>query len=238
MVDICPIDPVGKRKKNPPEIVVRTPHLDKEFKMALGVQGAHVFCNGHSNFGLGPNFTPGGTSTVDDYTNLSGRGITAIILKSTDPADGPAGNPMKLLDHGGPAFALRAGDVVESTTNYMVPVLDVEKFSGKPVGAVLQKHTDPDGTPDHYIREVKWKNWITIVKSSGDVPALRYGSCFMAGCNTGRAFSESLNHGVLLYTKDESQMPLGKNSASIPGDLKPPPQAMTLCRGWMPSMSG
>jgi hypothetical protein len=152
---------------------------------------------------------------VDDYMNLSGRGMTAIIVKSDDPTEP---NPMALLDHGGPNFALRPADIPNQATNYAVPVSGVPKFTGPSVGAVLTKKVHADGTPYHYERQGKHNNWITIVNSSGDVPALRYASCFMASCNTGRHFTETLNHGVLLFSIDETYSVLGGTKGRLPSD--------------------
>ncbi len=171
MFDITPSEEGDKDLKRP-EIRVRLPNLDKEMKMALSLEGAHVYYDGHSNFGLGPNFNVGSTATVDDYMNLSGRGITAITLKSTDPEDAPfGGNAMKNPAHGGPDFALRPADIPGQATNYLVPFLpNVTKFTGPAVGAVLTRQDHADGTPYHYERQ---GTFITIVNSSGDVPALR-----------------------------------------------------------------
>jgi hypothetical protein len=216
MVDITPLkegDIISKR----PLIKIRAPQLDKEMKMALSLEGAHVYYNGHSNFGLGPNFHVGGTTTVDDYMNLSGGGVTAIILKSDDPADP---NPMAVTDHGGPDFALRPADIPAQVTNYTVPVSGVPKFTGPAVGVVLQKQTHADGTPYHYQRQGVHNNWITVVNSSGDVPTLRYASCFMASCNTGRHFPETLNHGVLLFSIDETYGVLGGLDGRLDADPK------------------
>lgn len=222
----------GDIDKRRPKITVRSPHLDKELKMALSLEGAHVYCNGHSNFGLGPNFIPNDTSTTTlyDYCNLSGGplgGVTGIILKSDDPRDADfGGNPMLNPDHGGEDFALRPQDIVPQVTNYKVPVPNVLKFNGTQVnGAVLAVGSiltpQPplaDGTIYHYEQNGEHQNYVTVVKSSGDKPILRYKSCFMAGCNTGRAFSQTLNHGVLIYTMDESYAVTGGADAQIDND--------------------
>ena len=219
MVDVTPSD-TGNTNDEKPVITVRAPNLDKEMKMALSLEGAHVFYNGHSNFGIGPNFNVGDTTTVDDYMNLSGRGMTAITLKSTDPADEPyEWNAMKNPDHGGPDFALRPADIVDQVTNYSVPVPGVAKFTGPPVGAILTKQIHADGTPYHYERQSDYNNWITIVNSTGDTPVLRYNSCFMASCNTGRHFSETLTHGVLLFSIDETMGVIGGKFGKLQNDL-------------------
>jgi hypothetical protein len=56
------------------------------------------------------------------------------------------------------------------------------------------------------------------MNSSGDLPILRYKSCFMASCNTGRTFSESFTHGTFLYSMDDTNGLIGKNG-KIEGDL-------------------
>lgn len=222
----------GNLVDNRPKITVRVPHLDKELKMALSLEGAHIYCNGHSNFGLGPNFTPNGTgtTTIDEYCNLTGGplgGVTGIILKTDDPADAVfSGNPMKNPDHGGPDFALRPQDIVQQVTNYTVPVPGVLKFKGKQVnGDLLGEGSSitpqpplSDGTIYHYKQDGEYHNYVTVVKSSGDKPVLRYRSCFMAGCNTGRTFSQTLNHGVLIFTMSESYGVTGGGDAQIEND--------------------
>ena len=218
--------------KDKPQISIREIHLDKEMKMALSLEGAHVICSGHSNYGLGPNFTPNNTSTetIDDYCNLTGGplgGVTAIILKSTDPADALFdGNPMKSPYHGGSEFAIRPQDIVQSITNYNVTLPDVLKFTGKKVngvtlavGTVLTPQAAlSDGTIYHYKQDGNHQNYVTVVKSSGDVPALRYSSCFMALCNSGRAYSQSLTHGVLFYSRSECYGVVGGKDKKIPND--------------------
>ena len=228
MVDITPSS-VGDLERNRPRILVRAPNLDKEMKMALSLAGAHVFYDGHSNFGLGPNFNVGSTKTVDDYMNLSGRGMTAITIRSEDPGEQEwGGNAMKNPDHGGADFALMPTDLVGQITNYAIPFIPtVSKFIGPAVGATLTKQFHADGTPYHYQRQdsitiddqtISFPNWITIVKSSGDVPVLRYSSCFMASCDTGRHFTETLNHGVLLFSMDVTYGVLGGKVPRLPED--------------------
>jgi hypothetical protein len=234
-VDIFDLKPAtigGLDPKRRPRIKIREPLLDKEMKMALSLEGSHVVCTGHSNFGLGPNFTPIGTSTqsIDDYCNLTGGpmgGVTAIILRTNDPVDAPfGGNPMRNPDHGGADFAIREQDIVQQITNYRVPVPNVLKFTGKTVtgdelvvgSTVTLQPPLPDGLKFHYMQDAKHSNHVTVVKSSGDKPALCYNSCFMSVCNSGRAYSQTLEHGVLFYTRAESYAVVGAKGAQIPND--------------------
>jgi hypothetical protein len=228
------IKTVGNKSKDKPEISIREIHLDKEMKMALSLLGAHVICSGHSNYGLGPNFTPNNTSTktIDDYCNLTGGpaelgGITAIILKTNDPVDALFdGNPMKSPYHGGSEFAIRPEDIVQTVNNYKVTLPDVLKFNGKKingdtlaVGTVLTPQASlADGTIYHYKQDDDHQHYVTVVKSTGDVPVLRYNSCFMALCNSGRAYSQSLTHGVLFYTRSECYGVIGGKTGKIAKD--------------------
>ena len=83
----------------------------------------------------------------------------------------------------------------------------------------MTKKVHADGTPYHYERQGQHNNWITIVNSSGDLPVLRYASCFMASCNTGRHFPETLNHGVLLFSIDETYGVVGGKDGKLDDDL-------------------
>ncbi len=212
LVDQSPPKFTGEEMQGKPEVRVRKANLDKEMKMAMSLEGAHVYYGGHSNFGLGPNFNEGAINNVDDYMNLSGGGITAICVKAVNPE-----NPNFILNAGnaGPGFALRPGDVHGDVDNY--PILDLLKFDGPGDGDLLTRKTHADGTPFHYTRDGLW---LTVVNSSGDVPALRYASCFMASCNSGRNFGETLkDQGVLIYTRDKACSWLGGANAELPGDL-------------------
>jgi hypothetical protein len=216
-----------------PLVQVRAPELDKEMKMAMSLPGAHLYYNGHSNFGLGPNFTRRGTTTVDDYMNLSGRGITAIVLKSEDTSIS-----MLSLDHGGPNFALRPADVVNEVTNSpLVPVSGLAKFTPPlAFGQTLAKQTHADGTPYHYDRDSRdGHEWLTVVNSTGDKPVLRYASCFMASCDTGRHFPETLDHGVLLFTMGESAGILGGEDGQLDNDLYTVSAAGSDAYSWITS---
>jgi hypothetical protein len=214
MVDVAQsnADPIGSLK-NRPRIRVRTPHEDKEMKMALSLEGAHVFYNGHSNFGLGPNFIQGSTSTVEDYMNISGRGMASISVKTDDPkmVAGYNGNPMKASDHGGALFVMRAEDVRGDVMNYPVPIIALPRFKGNYVDPITKK-THTDGTLYHYTQNYtpEVTEWVTIVNSSNDIPILRYDSLFLASCNSGKHFSESFPHGTLLYSMDETVGIIGK----------------------------
>jgi hypothetical protein len=115
----------------------------------------------------------------------------------------------------GPGFALRPGDVHGDVNNY--PIFGLLKFDGPGDGVQLKKQTHADGTPFHYTRDGEW---LTVVNSSGDVPVLRYASCFMASCNSGRNFGQTLkDQGVLIYTRGKASPWIGKDEAQIPGDL-------------------
>lgn len=123
-------------------------------------------------------------------------------------------------DHGGINFALRPTDIPSPVTNYTVPIPSVPKFSGPAIGAVLTKKEHANGITYHYQRgEEPLPELITIVNSSGDVPTLRYASCFMASCNSGRNFSETLNHGVLLYSMDVTYAIIGGKEGKLGNDL-------------------
>ena len=84
----------------------------------------------------------------------------------------------------------------------------------------MTKQTHADGTPYHYDRDsADGHEWLTIVNSTGDKPVLRYASCFMASCETGRHFPETLNHGVLLFTMGQSAGILGGEDGQLADDL-------------------
>ena len=211
--------------------VARSLDSDKQMKMALGVDGAHVIYSGHSNFGLGPNFMFNGTHTVDDYMNVSNYGVAGIILRAEELSS--VINPMQEVEHGGPAFAVRAADIRGTVPNDWVdltragystnfhhrrfPLDDVSSFPRIPAaGDVPAYHFTEEATipakdlggstiPAHQRKE-----WVTIVGSAGDAPALRYGSLFMGSCNSGRHFGLTFSRKPFFYTTVESAMSIDK----------------------------
>ena len=201
--DVMPeLNPNEARDGNS-QVIVRQTNLDKEMKMALSLEGTHVIFSGHSNFGLGPNFNPQGTTTVDDYTNLSSHGVAGIILKSNDP-DEP--EPFKPLEHGGPNFALRPADVLGNTTNPWVELANGYKVRRYPSASLTFTKKDANGgiPAHHFVQQGQHTNWVTIVTSTGDKPTLRYASCFMNSCNSGRHFGQTLNKKAYFYTSNET----------------------------------
>lgn len=237
MVDITPFV-FGDLKLKRPEIRVRAPNLDKEMKMALSLEGAHVFYNGHSNYGLGPNFKQDPT-TLDDYMNITGRGKTRINYEEL------------ITFHGDRSVTLRAGDIVTgSISNTVVPATGTQMKFGD--DAILLRNTTPPGHEYHclmqqndshpvfsaqpddpaytpwagyfaahgfWMKKAPGTNYGIIVNTTGDLPQLRYASCFMASCNTGKHFSESLTHGVLLFSMDETYGVLGGADGQLDDDL-------------------
>jgi hypothetical protein len=210
VIDLVPYT-AGSSIIDKPLVTARAPSLDKDMKMALSLEGAHIFYDGHSNFGLGPNFKSDPTS-LDDYMNISGRDVTTIDYEEL------------IGNHGDPNVTLRASDYVTEATNSMVAYVGQLKFSGPPNGSVLTKKDGMPipGHPYHFTRpsshDPSVTNYEVIVNSGGDLPILRYKSCFMASCNTGRHFYESLNQGTLIFSMAETLGTIGPEG-SIENDL-------------------
>lgn len=191
---------------------------DKEMKLALGVDGAHVIYSGHSNFGLGPNFKYNATRTVDDYMNLSNGGGAAIAIRSQRAdGQGPVTNPMQTDEHGGPAFALRPGDTKGTVDNPWIDLTTGYHARRFPISAASIPQIPASGNiPAYHFTEESEvpadlenpaytkREWIAIVGSSGDVPVLRYGSLFMASCSSGRHFGQILSRKPFFYTRELS----------------------------------
>ena len=210
MFDLVPYT-VGNLLIDKPLIRVHKPNLDKEMKMALSLDGCHIFYDGHSNYGLGPNFKQD-PENLDDYMNISGRGITAIDFTRL------------IGEHCDSNVKLRNQDYVSTAKNSPVKGVGILKFNGPPNGAMLtlKSGNEVPGHPYNFSRpnerDSKITDYLTIVNSQGDLPVLRYKSCFMASCETGRSFYESLSHGKLLYTMGTTEGTIGA-VGSIDGDL-------------------
>jgi hypothetical protein len=191
---------------------IRGVALDKELKMAMGVSGAHVIYSGHANYGLGPNFTPmdTGAKTVEDYMNVSSHGLAAINMRAVPKDENPDNpdpedieNTFKDIEHGGPNFALRANDVPNNAENKQVPLVGVKRWPSFP-NALVKKLV---GTHPYHHKSVGNTdvNWYTVVNSTGDKPPLKYASCFMNACSSGRHFGIDLRvQGKVLFYSTNS----------------------------------
>ena len=255
-VDI--VDLIATPELNPlltPQISIRLPHKDKEMKMALSLEGCHVFYDGHSNYGIGPNFVQNPVS-IDDYMNIAGRGLCRINYEELVTEHGDSSmEQLRAVDYA-------PGNVVNSDVEIChIPKFgpeDIELLDTTPPGhkyhsLLQQDKSHPDfGAPAGGWANVKygtyWQavfsqrgfwlkpsagiNYGVITQSSGDLPEMRYASCFMASCNTGRNFGESLTHNTLLYSRSETVGLIGKSiyddkthmwiAQQVPGDLYTP----------------
>jgi hypothetical protein len=174
---------------------------DKEMKVALALDGAHVVFSGHSNYGLGPNFMKVGVKTVDDFMNVSNFGIAGIVLKEKFGDVGFV-NPMRDPEHGGSEFAIRESDIKDTVENKWVTFsgFNQRRFPGD--ASSFTRKTGDGGAADYHF--VTATEWATVVGSSGDIPTLKYASLFMNSCNSGRHFGVTFNRKPYIYTKSDS----------------------------------
>lgn len=199
-VDVLSANSPGEADEE--EWSARLVSTDKEMKIALALEGAHLVFAGHSNFGLGPNFMKDGTQTVDDFMNVSNFGIAGIALRER-LGDLGYSNPMKQPDHGGALFEVRDSDIMGTVQNQWVEISGGFRERRFPVDAAsITRKPEEEEFPDYHF--VEGTAWATIVGSTGDIPTLRYGSLFMDSCNSGRHFGLSFNRKPFMYTLGES----------------------------------
>ncbi len=167
---------------------------EKLLKVALSTQDAHVMFTGHSNFGLGPAFGNAGYTKLTDFMNVGGQGRASIDVDYFHQ------------EQGHPLLQVGNNDYIQSPKNYNVPYVPAdcrERFPNSAGVGIGQTFTltqiAPPLHPSRYYKLGDHDR--VIVTSSGDIPTLRYESFFFAGCNSGRDFIESFQHGAFFYTR-------------------------------------
>ena len=163
-------------------------------KEALSTPGAYVLFNGHSNTGTGPAFSL-------DVGGLSG------LMHVANPTSAVS---LDLMTDEGYNFALRGyvpgdpqNEILESGTNYSVPILGIPRFPSSPPQNVFEV-IGFGSAAYHYWSDIKDQMgdqpdlmpFTLVHTSSADLPPLRYTWFFFDGCNSGRDYIEVFQHGL------------------------------------------
>jgi len=108
-----------------------------------------------------------------------------------------------ILEHGGPNFQVRERDISGAVNNQLVTIpvgYQTKRFPS--IANSFTKKPAANGNPAYHFKQ--GNNYITILNSTGDTPTLKYSSCFMNSCNSGRHFGLNLNKKVFFYTTNEA----------------------------------
>ena len=171
-------------------------------KDALATDGAYVTFNGHANMGAGPAFT------------LDVGGLSGFMHVSNPNPLKPAAVSAAVLQEEHYSFMFRPyvpgdpdNEILESGTNYIVPIVDKPRFPDIPPGTTLNIQgngsnayhfeadirTEPEDLP-------QVRKFALVKGSSSDLPVLRYKWFFFDACNSGRDYIEVFEHGSFFYT--------------------------------------
>ena len=205
------------------EIVTTKEKLTDALKRA----GQKVVFDGHSNFGLGPNFSGKVThKTIADFTHFGvgktsipksfrGDGTETDVIPYTN-GDGTTlpTNPQDLAaidrvhSEGWAYLKLESGQVIEAPQNYQISELGIERFKnlqGVAPGSTFTKQGNGFNNEWHFDNPEGSRRLIVQAPST-DVPKLAYAKFFYNACNTGRDYIESFKHGDFIYTKDSCKV--------------------------------
>ncbi len=194
---------------------------------AMKRSGQTVVFDGHSNFGLGPNFSGKVThKTIDDFVHFGvgktsipkscrGAGTESDVIQFTN-GDGTTlpTNPQDLaaIDRvyaeGWAYLKLEPGQIIEAPQNYQIAELGIERFEnlqGVAPGSVFTKQGNGFNNEWHFDNPESSRRLIVQAPSS-DIPTLGYAKFFYNACNTGRDYFESFKHGDFIYTKDSCKV--------------------------------
>ncbi len=194
---------------------------------AIKRTGQNVVFDGHSNFGLGPNFSGKVThKAIADFTHFGvgktsipksfrGAGTEADVVPFTN-GDGTTlpTNPQDLAaidrvySEGWAYLKLEAGQIIVAPQNYQVTELGIERFKnlqGVAPGNSFTKQGIGLYNEWHFDNPESSRRLIVQAPST-DVPTLGYAKFFYNACNTGRDYIESFKHGDFIYTKDSCKV--------------------------------
>lgn len=165
---------------------------------ALSNVGQYVVFDGHSNYGLGPEFpnfdANGGIirpTKIEDYTNF-GVGYTSIEMDLRKKPNG--GGDLEVLDN----------QIRNAPINYAPPPLTVERFPNiddVEVGQAFIKQGQGFDTWHYW--EDNETSMLMIDAPKTDLPiTLRYKTFFYNACWSGADYIENFRHGEYVYTTD------------------------------------
>ena len=172
------------------EIVTNQDKLNE----ALSKAGQYVIFDGHSNYGLGPDFPTidddGGTiikTTIDDYTNF-GVGYTNYPTSHIQLGD----------------LEVNANQIPTAPTNYKPDPIDELRFPN--IDGVEEDEPFPfqgEGLNAWHYRDegVNEEKMLMINAPDSDLPTnLRYKTFFYNACFSGLDYIENFDHGDFVYT--------------------------------------
>ena len=216
-------DAQGVEKFHGVEIVTTKEKLIVALKRA----GQKVVFDGHSNFGLGPNFSGKVThKTIADFTHFGvgktsvpksfrGAGTETDVVPFTN-GDGTTlpTNPQDLAaidrvySEGWAYLKPEPGQIIEAPQNYQITELGIERFKnlqGIAPGSIFTKQGNGFNNEWHFDNPEGSRRLIVQAPST-DVPTLGYAKFFYNACNTGRDYIESFKHGDFIYTKNSCKV--------------------------------
>ncbi len=190
---------------------------------ALEQQGRTVVFDGHSNFGLGPNFSTKQThKTIADFTHF-GTGKTSIPITSrgggsendivqftngdgtTLPTNQDDLNAIdRVYSEGWAYLTVQPGQIITSPQNYTIPSLGIERF--KNLQGVLPGSTftkQGTGVNEWHFGDSESPKRLIVQSPSSDLPPLGYARFFYNACHTERDYTESFQHGTFVSTTDK-----------------------------------
>ncbi len=165
----------------------------------LRTPGAVVIYAGHSNYGLGgvfsdlPDLSPiEEITTVEDFYNFGGphAAINYAYL---------------VQEQAYPNLVIRPDDIAEDPENYLVPILEEERFpnsAGVGVGDTFPLQGS-GSSAYHYSSD--GNAYLIVNAGADDIPPpeeQQYDVLFVKSCNSGRYYIESFQRGDFFYTID------------------------------------
>lgn len=207
---------------NPKLYVVDVVANEDETLEALRADGRIVIFDGHSNFGMGPNFVKATHKQIGDFANF-GAGYTDIGLSyrgdgtemdvhtlNENGENVPVDNPeamaaLERLGIEGFAYIVpQAGEIPSAPTNYKPqPLNDLRFESTDPVAADGQVfNKQGNGFNDEFHFKIDGAKRLMIDAPETDLPMLGYSEFFYNVCNSGLDYIENFRHGKFFYTTD------------------------------------
>jgi hypothetical protein len=179
---------------------------------ALSAGGRHVVFDGHSNYGLGPDFLgPDNLGSVGDFTNY-GANYTDVPLTFRKLLRDPQ-NPNHPSNFGDPYgnLVIPEEGIAENPTNYKPLPIDEVRFpniDGVGIGQAFQKQGQGFDAWHYEFEEGEKRLMIDAPKS--DLPAgLAYKTFFYNACSSGIDYIENFKQGDFIYTSNSCKVHLG-----------------------------
>ncbi len=179
-----------------------TIHLERSadnIDRGLRTPGAVVVYAGHSNYGLGGVFSDlpdlsqiEEIETVEDFYNFGGP--HAAISYS-----------YLVNEQAYPNLTIRPEDIADDPENYLVPILDEERFPNDEGVGPGQPFTIHGSGSSAYHYTVDGSGYLIVNAGAADLPdpsEMLYEILFIKSCNSGRYYIENFQRGEYFYTID------------------------------------